>query len=128
MAQLPPSDKIDENELRQRLGDLAYDVLRNQGTERPFSSELSAHFEKGHYYCAACGHHLFASDQKFDAGCGWPSFMTPVSDDALTTHKDTSHGMVRLRCAAPIAARTRDMFLTMVPGPLASATVLMASP
>jgi peptide-methionine (R)-S-oxide reductase len=101
MAQLPPSDKINEDELRARVGDLAYDVLRNQGTERPFTSELSAKFDKGHYYCAACGHHLFTSDEKFDAGCGWPSFMTPVSDDALTTHKDISHGMVRLevRCA-----------------------------
>ena len=101
MAQLPPSDKFDEDELRQRVGDLAYDVLRNQGTERPFTSELNAHFEKGNYYCSACGHHLFASDEKFDAGCGWPSFMTPVNDEALTTHKDTSHGMIRLevRCA-----------------------------
>lgn len=100
MAKLPPSTHIDEQGLRQRVGDEAYYVLRQQGTERPFSGRFHAHFEDGLYSCAACGNPLFTSDVKFDAGCGWPSFMAPVSEQALTTHRDMSHGMVRIevRC------------------------------
>lgn len=97
---LPPNPHIDDHDLRQRLGDDAYRVLRCQGTERPFSGRYHDHQDSGIYSCAACGQALFRSDMKFDAGCGWPSFMEPLSPDSLSTHRDVSHGMVRIevRC------------------------------
>ncbi len=72
-----------------------YRVLRQKGTERPYTGEYNMHFEQGVYSCRACGNPLFKSDSKFDAGCGWPSFDQQIHPDAITMHRDTSLGMIR---------------------------------
>lgn len=76
-----------------------YRVLRQAGTEPPFSGEYTDATDEGLYRCAACGNPLFRSDAKYHSGCGWPSFYEPVSPDAVEV-LDTSHGMVRteIRC------------------------------
>ena len=70
-------------------------ILRQAGTERPFTGEYLHHKSDGTYVCAGCGSPLFASDSKFDSGCGWPSFDLSLGDEQVTTRSDTSHGMVR---------------------------------
>ncbi|HOM75831.1 MAG TPA: peptide-methionine (R)-S-oxide reductase MsrB [Anaerohalosphaeraceae bacterium] len=72
-----------------------YYVLRQKGTERPFSGKYDLHFEKGIYKCAACGNPLFGSEAKYNSGCGWPAFWTPTNPDAVAESRDTSHGMIR---------------------------------
>lgn len=79
---------------------LTYRVTRQAATEPPFSGRYWDHFEPGKYNCVCCGVQLFASDTKFDAGCGWPSYWQPAADDRIAYIRDTSHGMVRteVRC------------------------------
>jgi len=84
-----------EEEWKKSLTDEQYHVLREKGTERPFSGELYYLDADGIYKCAACKNPLFRSDTKFDAGCGWPSFYEPVSDTSIIEQRDLSHGMVR---------------------------------
>lgn len=90
-----------EDEWRKSLSAEQYQVLRQSGTERPFTGEYWNNHEAGVYRCAGCGTPLFASDTKFDSGTGWPSFTTPVDPAAVNEHRDTSHGMIRVeaRCA-----------------------------
>ena len=71
-------ERTDE-EWRRDLGNESYRVLRLKGTEAPFSGGYYRHTEQGRYVCAGCGRELFSSEDKFDAGCGWPSFTRPVS-------------------------------------------------
>jgi methionine-R-sulfoxide reductase len=72
-----------------------YHVLRERGTEAPFSRKYYLHKEKGVYVCAACGNELFTSEMKFDSGCGWPSFEKEIEGGKIITKKDMSHGMIR---------------------------------
>ena len=72
---------------RQRLSPEAYDVLRNEGTERPFTSSLNAEKRSGTYHCAGCDQPLFSSEAKFDSGTGWPSFWQPLQG-AIATKVD----------------------------------------
>ena len=76
-------------------------VTRTGGTERPFSGEYNACAETGTYRCICCGEPLFASETKFDSGCGWPSFYEPAEGAGIRSIRDTSHGMVRteVRCS-----------------------------
>ena len=79
-----------------------YAVLRQAGTERPWSGEYVSTHTAGTYHCRACDAPLFQSQAKYDSHCGWPSFYEPGEGDAVTLHQDKSHGMVRVevRCAA----------------------------
>jgi len=80
----------------------AYRVLREKGTEQPFTGEYDHVFEPGTYHCAGCGAELFSSDAKYDSGCGWPAFYAPASGEAIDEEVDTSYGMVRteVMCAS----------------------------
>ncbi|WP_139152270.1 peptide-methionine (R)-S-oxide reductase MsrB [Vibrio europaeus] len=87
---------------REVLSDEEYRVCREQGTEAPFSGKLLHNKETGTYSCTCCQAPLFSSDNKYDSGCGWPSFDAPASNEAIRYLEDLSHGMVRteIRCAA----------------------------
>jgi peptide-methionine (R)-S-oxide reductase len=78
-----------------------YYILRQQGTERAFTGKYDHIFDKGLYVCAACGNDLFASDAKYNSGCGWPAFFKPVSSNNVQFIADNSYGMARteVRCA-----------------------------
>ena len=84
-----------EAEWRTQLDPEQYRVLRQKGTEAAFSGEYDHVFEPGTYHCAGCGAELFASDAKYDSGCGWPAFFAPASEEAIDEESDRSHGMVR---------------------------------
>jgi peptide-methionine (R)-S-oxide reductase len=92
---------LTEAEWRERLTPEEFDVLRRHGTERPWTDCSLGTTEPGTYVCAGCGNALFRSGGKFESGTGWPSFMEPVSAEAVTEHLDASYGMRRteVRCA-----------------------------
>jgi peptide-methionine (R)-S-oxide reductase len=94
-----PSDSsqlnVSEEEWKKILPADVYQVARQKGTERPWSSPLEHVKDKGTYYCAVCGNGLFVSDTKFDSGCGWPSFYQPVSKSSIIYTPDNSYGMKR---------------------------------
>ncbi len=79
---------------REKLTPEQYYVLRGKGTERPFTGVYNTHYEKGTYMCAGCGADLYRSANKFDSGCGWPSFDDEV-EGAIERIRDVSHGMIR---------------------------------
>ena len=83
-----------DSEWKDQLSPDEYYVLRKKGTERPFTGKYNLHFEKGNYCCKACNAILFKSDNKFESGCGWPSFDEAV-EGAIEYVRDTSHGMIR---------------------------------
>jgi peptide methionine sulfoxide reductase msrA/msrB len=85
-----------EDEWKKSLSSSQYYILREKGTERPYSGKLLMNKENGQYVCAACGNVLFSSDAKFDSHCGWPSFDKEITAGRITTHEDNSLGMKRI--------------------------------
>ena len=91
-----PGVEKSEAEWREQLSPEEYHVLREAGTERPFTGEYDETFTEGVYHCRACGSELFRSETKFASHCGWPSFYAPSADDNVILREDTSMGMRRV--------------------------------
>jgi len=91
---------MSEADWKQKLTPEQYHVLREQGTDPPFTGKLLANHDSGDYRCAACGQIVFQSGTKFDSGSGWPSFYDPVNAEAVHLVQDDSQGMhrVEVRC------------------------------
>lgn len=79
---------------KEKLTPEQYHILREKGTERPFSGKYNDFFEEGYYACTGCGNPLFRSDTKFNSGCGWPSFDQAI-EGSVVYHRDLSYGMIR---------------------------------
>ena len=92
--------KKTNQEYKDQLSDIEYRVTREAATEYPFSGRYWDHWQNGQYQCVCCGTPLFASNTKFDAGCGWPSYYQPIQASDIAEHKDSTHGMIRteVRC------------------------------
>lgn len=90
-------DKIkkSDDQWRALLSPESFYVTRQKGTERAFTGQFWDHRARGIYRCVCCNTPLFASDTKFDAGCGWPSYFEPVAPDRVREEADHSHGMIR---------------------------------
>jgi peptide-methionine (R)-S-oxide reductase len=90
-----------DSEWRQELTPEQFHILREHGTERPWTSEFLDVKDDGMFHCAGCGAALFSTDTKYESGSGWPSFYEPAVAEAVELHRDTSLGMMRteVRCA-----------------------------
>jgi peptide-methionine (R)-S-oxide reductase len=101
LSQKPDKVVRSDAEWRQVLTEQQYNVLRQKGTERPFTGALTQNHATGDYHCSGCGALLFQSGAKFESGCGWPSFMLPAESAAVAEHEDISFGMrrVEVTCA-----------------------------
>jgi len=88
--------KKTDDEWRKQLTPVQFGILREKGTERPFTGEYDKFYEEGTYYCAACGAELFTSKTKYNSGCGWPAFYEPSVNKNIFEKKDYSHGMIRI--------------------------------
>ncbi len=84
-----------DTEWRAKLTPEQYHVLREAGTERAFTGQYDKHFDEGEYTCSGCGTVLFASDAKYNSGCGWPAFTKPADGETVEERRDVSHGMIR---------------------------------
>lgn len=96
---IKPSDK----EIKENLSNLQYQVTQNDATERPFSSEYDRHFEEGIYVDIVSGEPLFSSQDKYDAGCGWPSFTKALEKEYIKEKSDLSFGMTRTEVRSKFA-------------------------
>ena len=94
-TQSKPNQMKTDKDWKEILSPEAYHILREKGTERPFTGKYDKHFEKGVYVCAGCSMELFDSSSKFNSYCGWPSFDSALNEK-VTELKDTSHGMIRV--------------------------------
>lgn len=86
---------LSEEEWNKRLTAEQVRVLRQKGTENPYTNEFDDHFEEGVYSCAACGQELFTSEAKFNSGCGWPAFYASKAKDRVVLTPDHTRGMSR---------------------------------
>lgn len=87
---------MDENDWKKKLTKEQYHVLREKGTEVPFTGKLLYNDKKGEYRCAACGNVVFDSNTKYSSNCGWPSFYDPHGENAVVLTDDFSFGMHRI--------------------------------
>ncbi|MCG3088815.1 peptide-methionine (R)-S-oxide reductase MsrB [Sporosarcina cyprini] len=106
-----------KEDLKNKLTEMQYYVTQESGTEPPFQNEYNDQFEDGIYVDVVSGKPLFSSTDKYDAGCGWPSFTKPIEEQEVTEHFDQSHGMRRTE----VRSKTADSHLGHVfpdgPGP-----------
>ena len=93
---MPTKLQKTDAEWRAELTPEQYHILREKGTERPFTGALVNNHADGFYHCAACDAPLFKSGTKFESGSGWPSFFEPIAPEAVELHEDHSHGMTRV--------------------------------
>jgi len=91
MAKISKTDQ----EWREQLTPVQYQVTRHAATERPGTGEYANHYEHGIYTCVCCNTPLFKSDTKFDAGCGWPSYFEPIDPANVREERDITLGMIR---------------------------------
>ena len=98
---------MNKEERLKQLTQMQYYVTQQKGTEPPYQNEYDQHFEEGIYVDIVSGKPLFSSKDKFDAGCGWPSFSKPIEQKEVTEHFDTSHGMRRVE----VRSHTADSHL-----------------
>jgi peptide-methionine (R)-S-oxide reductase len=107
----------DREDLKKKLNPMQYEVTQNNGTEPPFRNEYWNEFKDGIYVDVVSGKPLFSSKDKYDAGCGWPSFTKPIQDDEVVESEDRSHFMVRTE----VRSKSADSHLGHVfddgPGP-----------
>ncbi len=109
--------KLKNKELKEKLTPMQYEVTQNSGTEPPFRNEYWNEFSDGIYVDIVSGKPLFSSKDKFDAGCGWPSFTKPIEEEEIIEKEDKSHFMIRTE----VRSKTADSHLGHVfddgPGP-----------
>ena len=96
-----------KEELKNKLTEMQYYVTQENGTEPPFRNEFDSHYEEGIYVDIISGKPLFSSKDKYDAGCGWPSFTKPIETEEVSEHFDDSHGMRRTE----VRSKTADSHL-----------------
>ncbi|AQQ53516.1 peptide-methionine (R)-S-oxide reductase MsrB [Planococcus lenghuensis] len=96
-----------KDNLKEKLTPMQYHVTQENGTEPPHQNEYDAHFDEGIYVDVVSGKPLFSSTDKYDAGCGWPSFTKPIDSPEVTEHSDTSYGMRRTE----VRSKTADSHL-----------------
>ena len=89
------ADLRDDEQYRDKLTPMQYEVTRNKATERAFTGEYWNTTDDGTYLCVCCGEELFSSDTKYDSMCGWPSFYQPLVEEQIEEDVDTTLGMVR---------------------------------
>ena len=89
------ADQKDDEQYRDKLTPMQFEVTRNKATERPFTGEYWDTTEDGTYLCVCCGEELFSSETKYDSMCGWPSFYEPLVNEQIEEEEDTTLGMVR---------------------------------
>lgn len=110
-------DHWDKSNLKEKLTPIQYEVTQNNGTERPFQNEYYDHEQDGIYVDIVSGKPLFSSTDKYDAGCGWPSFTQPITEHEVVEKKDFSHFMIRTE----VRSKSADSHLGHVfddgPGP-----------
>ncbi|WP_268913060.1 peptide-methionine (R)-S-oxide reductase MsrB [Lentilactobacillus sp. SPB1-3] len=86
---------MDKSDLKKKLTDEQYRVTQEAATEAPFTGQYDDFYEDGIYVDVVSGEPLFSSTNKYDAGCGWPSFTKPIDKDKINNNMDLSHGMIR---------------------------------
>ena len=89
------AEQQDDEQYRDKLTPMQFEVTRNKATERPFTGEYWDTTEDGTYLCVCCGEELFSSETKYDSMCGWPSFYEPLVNEQIEEEEDTTLGMVR---------------------------------
>lgn len=97
----------DKDKLKEELSDISYRVTQENATEMPFTSPYDDFYEEGIYVDIVSGEALFSSNDKYDAGCGWPSFTKAIDDEEINKKEDLSHGMVRTE----VRSKTADSHL-----------------
>ena len=110
--------KPSKNKLKKQLNRIQYYVTQENGTEPPFDNEYWNHKEEGIYVDIVSGKPLFSSRDKYDSGCGWPSFTKPIDDDEIQEKKDLSHGMIRTEVRSTEADSHLGHVFNDGPGPV----------